>query len=98
MSKKKRITALVLMILFVFITLFMTIFIAEEANHECIGDNCQICRQINFCENILKNISSGTAASAVISACFLFLYGVILPHCRNFCINTLVTLKVKLSN
>ena len=98
MEKKKRIAALFLAVTVLFVMLYSALFIAAEADHDCVGENCPICYQINVCQNTLKNLSLAVSAAAFAAA---FTYTL----CREFltcadCIhrNSLVALKVKLSD
>lgn len=98
MVKTKRILAMLMAVAIFAVMLSSALFLAEEAHHDCIGDGCQICLQMNVCRGTLKSLSlalhAGVAALAV--ACIL---------CGSFCPCeesadrvTLVTLKVKLSD
>ena len=98
MEKKKRIAALVLAVTVLFVMLYSALFIAAETDHDCVGENCPICYQINVCQNTLKNLSLAVCAAASAAA---------LPYtlCRGISVctdcaqsYTLVSLKVKLSD
>ena len=98
MEKKKRIAALVLAVTVLFVMLYSALFIAAEADHDCVGENCPICYQINVCQNTLKSLSLAVSAAAFAAA---FTYTL----CRGIsvCMDcaqsyTLVSLKVKLSD
>ena len=98
MEKKKRIAALVLAVTVLFVTLYSALFIAAETDHDCVGENCPICYQINVCKNTLKNLSLAVSAAALAAALPYTLCRII-PSCtevaRTF---TLVSLKVKLTD
>ena len=49
MTKKKRIISLVVAAAVLFVMLYSALYIAAEANHDCVGENCPICYQINVC-------------------------------------------------
>lgn len=98
MTKKKRMLSLLAAVVALFVVLYSNIYIVVEADHECVGDNCPICCQINACQNTLKHLDLGvhTAATAAV-----FVYMI----CSGVSISayfiqhyTLVSLKVKLSN
>ena len=42
-GKKKKCTAAIICILFVFVTFASLFYIVKEADHECTGENCPIC-------------------------------------------------------
>ena len=98
MTKKNRLIAVLLAVTVVFVVLFSTFFIAENADHDCDGSDCLICNAISICENALKSIV--LAAVAVILAAFLSTFTLSKPSLSKRLANnaSLVTLKVKLSN
>ena len=97
MEKKKRIAAF-LAVTILLVLLFSAAFIAAEADHDCAGENCLICAQIAVCQNILKTFSL-----AVCIAAFPAVFSYTLCRGSFACAdaiprNTLVSLKVKLTN
>lgn len=64
MTKKKRIISVVVAVAVFFVMLYSALYIAAEANHDCVGENCPICYQISVCENTLKNLSLAVCAVA----------------------------------
>ncbi len=98
MAKKKRIISLVIAAAVFFAMLYSALYIAAEANHDCVGENCPICYQINICKNTLKNLSLAVCAVAFAAA---FTHAL----CRSVSSGadvtqsyTLVSLKVKLTD
>ncbi|MCD7797397.1 MAG: hypothetical protein LUG95_07345 [Clostridiales bacterium] len=96
-GKKRRITAMLVSLIYIFILLFSITFVAIEADHECFEDNCPVCCQISICNNILKNVSS---VSAVALAVLTLIFTALLIICaeRHIAGDTLVMLKIKLSD
>ena len=95
-KNRNRIMAILLSVIVFLAMLCSSFYIAEEANHDCIGENCPICDQIRVCQNSLKTLS--LAVSAVMSGIVLTY---LLCRCRSARSNpaliyTLVSLKVKL--
>lgn len=74
------------------------IYLAVEANHDCSGDDCAICRQISICENLLKSLGLAGAAAAITAVLTYTMCRAILPCAEMIDTLTLVSLKVKLSN
>ena len=98
MEKKKRIAALVLAVTVLFVMLYSALFIAAEANHDCVGENCPICYQISVCENTLKNLSLAVCAVAF-AAAFTYTLCRSISACADVTPSyTLVSLKVKLTD
>ena len=86
-KKRNRIAALLLAVTILVIMLYSAFFVAAEADHDCVGEGCPICYQVDACQNTLKSLA--------------FTY--ILCRCISLCTDyaqrdTLVSLKVKLSN
>ena len=80
------------------VMLSSAIYLAVEANHDCSGDDCAVCRQISICENLLKSLGLAGAAAAVTAAFTYTMCKAILPCTEMTDTLTLVALKVKLSN
>ena len=53
------------------VMLSSAVYLAVEADHDCSGDDCAICRQISICENLLKSLGLAGAAAAI-SAAFTY--------------------------
>ena len=98
MVKPKRILAMLMAVAVFAVMLSSALFLAEGADHDCIGDGCQICFQMNVCRGILKSLSLAlhVAVAALAVACILC--GSICPRGESSDHVTLITLKVKLSN
>lgn len=97
-TKKKRIISLVLAAAVFFAMLYSALYIAAEANHDCVGENCPICYQINVCKNTLKNLSLAVCAVAF-AAAFTHTLCRSISSCANVTQSyTLVSLKVKLTD
>ena len=98
MEKKKRVLAALLAVAVLFVMLYSALFIAAHVDHDCDGEDCPICYQINICQNTLKNLSFAVSAVAL-AAAFTYALCRIIPSCtevaRTF---TLVSLKVKLTD
>lgn len=96
MKPKRLVSALALLL--ALIMLFSVLYIALEADHDCCGDDCAVCAQLQVCENLLHNLLLTTAVLiAAWSFCALISFvaaegsGFVRPH-------TLIALKVKLSD
>lgn len=98
MVKPKRILAMLMAVAIFAVMLSSTLFLAEEVDHDCIGDGCQICVQMNVCRGILKSLSLALYAAVAALAVACILCGSFNPCEESADHVTLVTLKVKLSN
>ena len=97
MIKSKRLAS-VLVLLVACIMIFSVLFIALEADHNCCGEGCAVCAQIQVCEDLFRNLI--TAAALVVAAwCFYALIRVFADaDCCSVHPHTLIVLKVKLSD
>ena len=98
MTKKFRFMTRLLAAVLAVVLLSSAIYLAVEANHDCSGDDCAICRQISICENLLKSLGIAGAAAAITAVLTYTVCRAILPCTETIGTLTLVSLKVKLSN
>ena len=98
MGKTKRILAMVMAVVIFAVVLSSALFLAEEADHDCIGDGCQICLQLNLCRGVLKSLSLALLATVAALTVACILWGDFRPSQGSGGHVTLVALKVKLSN
>ena len=98
MTKKLCFMTRLLAAVLAVVLLSSAIYLAVEANHDCSGDDCAICRQISICENLLKALGLAGAAAAISAAFTYTVCRAILPCAEMNGTLTLVALKVKLSN
>lgn len=96
--KNNRYVALWLCIAVLFVMLFASFYSAHEADHHCIGEGCEFCAQIENCRQLLETLFAGITVAALALALSYTLD--ILFFCSAKCLsqNSLVALKVKLSN
>ena len=98
MTKKFRLITGLLAAVLAAVMLSSAVYIAVEANHNCSGEDCAICHQLNACQHFLKDLGFGGAAAAAVLSLTWFL----LERVRTYVVRTpsltLVSLKVKLSN
>lgn len=94
----KRLAAVLLSVMFVLSLIFSFVFITSEADHECSGENCEICQLIDLCLDLI-----GRQVPLIIicmSAVFFFDYFI----CENLGLSgrynrtTPVILKTRLNN
>ena len=98
MTKKFRLITGLLAAVLAAGMLSSAVYIAVEANHNCSGEDCAICHQLQVCENLLKSIGLAGAAAAISAAFTYTMCRAVLPCTEMIGTLTLVSLKVKLSN
>lgn len=97
MNKPKRLAS-VLVLLVAFLMLFSVLFIALEADHDCCGDGCAVCAQIQVCEDLLRSLTT-VCVLATAAWCLYTLSRVFADtDCCSVHPHTLIALKVKLSD
>lgn len=98
MNRTKRLAAFLIAVVLLFVVVVSSFYLAAEADHDCLGENCKICVQIRAFQDFLKSFPPA-ACAMVVAASFLSV------RCENIAFGgsylsneTLVSLKVKLSN
>jgi hypothetical protein len=92
LDKLRRAAAL----LIVFALLLSAVFIVAYASHDCNGEDCRICEQVQIC---LHNFNLIFAAAAAFAAAFAFGFVKVIISGAGECFSqTPITLKVKLLN
>ena len=80
MTKKSRLITGLLAAVLAAVMLSSAVYIAVEANHNCSGEDCAICHQLQVCENLLKSIGLAGAA-AVFAAAVRYAPCRVIPSC-----------------
>lgn len=68
MTKNLRLITRLLAAVLAAVMLSSAVYIAVEANHDCSGEDCAICHQLQVCENLLKSIGLAGAAAVFAAA------------------------------
>jgi len=71
-------------------------FVAIESEHNCIGEGCQICTELQQCKSLLQNFACALAALAFFSCAVYGTVYILRKIERESRAETPVTLKVKL--
>lgn len=98
MTAKKRISAFALAFTLVLVMLSSLLCITVTTCHDCIGEKCEICVQIRNSEAALRNLSFIVKSTSFTIAIICSAAVVLLFFAEIYGANTLVSLKVKLSN
>ena len=98
MTNKKRAIVIFMAVAVVFVMFFSSFFVAKNTKHNCTGEHCRICLQIENCKNALRELTFDFLTVYVeMSAPILILFTVFVFY-KIYIHITLVSLKVKLSN
>lgn len=98
MAKQKRIAAALIAAALLLILLGASLFLIEEAGHDCIGEGCPICFQMGVYQHVLKGFAVVLCALVLAAAARRALYGYISAWFDVIPSFTLVAVKVKLSD
>ena len=96
--KNNRYIALWLCVTVLFVMLFASSYSAHEADHHCIGEGCEICAQIENSRQHLETLYAGISVVALALALSYILNIFFFCFAKDISQNSLVALKVKLSN
>ena len=99
MSNRKRVLALVFCVGMLFVLFASSAYIAHEAEHDCTGENCEICENIAQMEALLQSF-------ALLGVALLLLFTLLSFHrafrawaaLRAYSVPTLVGWKVRLND
>lgn len=98
MTKKIRIMAAVMCFALMFVMFISSAYIIKEADHDCTGENCPVCHEIQVCRQILSTVGTAVVAAAVFVSTLVVLTALPAVHLRETVAVTLISLKVKLSD
>lgn len=97
-SKLNRLRA-VLTAVFIAFTVFSVFFVAAEAGHDCSGDDCPICFEIQVAEQNVKLLSLALCAAGVSLARHCFASKISFKNSYQTSFNnSLISLKTRLNN
>lgn len=98
MTRKIKLVALALTVAFLLSASLSLYFITQEADHDCVGEGCEICALLSQCEHTLKIIFA-FAKEAVLALSILHIsHGFVKKLADITAQNTPVALKVELLN
>ncbi len=97
MNKSKRLAS-VLAMLVAFIMLFSVLYIAFEADHDCCGEGCSVCAQIQVCKDLLRCLLATVAPAATAWRLCALIRAFADADRWSAHPHTLIALKVKLSD
>ena len=96
----RRFFAKLFVILSTFFVVLSPIVLVEEAHHNCIHEDCQICEVIRTAKETIKQTKTAAPVSAVtflLPLLFIFVFSIAFIS-FDIDFSTLVSLKTKLSN
>lgn len=98
MTGKHKALSFIAGFIFVLATIGSALFLTLETQHDCSGEDCAVCHQIDTCQNLLKLAVAGSAVRLFVQVCFRLDTMQISAFHNLLFLRSLVVLKVKLSN
>ena len=96
---KRRLIALSFLICFVIVSLSAAIFIITQANHNCIGESCPVCKLIHDVQKLLDRIGR---AAIIVFAVAVGLFNAAITWAKRNSVrvysSNLVSVKTRLNN
>ncbi len=90
--------AVLLSVLMISVMLLSALYVISETNHDCCGDCCPICAQIDQCNAVLRSAGEGTAALTMAILLAVIVSELFIMADRNVFLPTLITQKIRLNN
>lgn len=98
MMKGKRFAAILAAALLSFALIFSLFFVVSESDHDCSGEHCAICHQLQICQTLLEQLSTAHAVFVRVGGLCFFALLLVLGVQRALFVITPVSLRVKLLN
>ena len=98
MTRNNKMVALVLAIAVFLVMVLSVSVITHDADHECIGNGCPVCQEMESARQSLKMLASGILAIASAFALIYTSYQFICCFAQPLLQGSLVALKVELLN
>lgn len=95
-TKKQRLLAQIVCILFLCVTVFSMIFLAEESNHQCTDTQCPVCTCIHQIEQAIKTLGTGMISGVILIPVLIYLFVSGDPQQKVILNTTLISQKVRL--
>ena len=99
-AKHKRICAFVTAFLVAAVLLLSGLFIVTHTEHECTGEDCPVCVQLEACAATIRLITEAAGAGAVIIFAYIIAQKLVISYQSglNLRPGSLVSLKIRLDN
>lgn len=98
MKKATKVTAVIVIAILLCSMLYSIFFITNNARHDCTGESCPVCEQLQIAGSIVNKVS--TAITTIVAAIFLCVSTQICGNMyqRSIVENSPIRLKVKMLN
>ena len=96
---RQRIMAAMIALVVVCLLVFSSVFLAKESGHDCSGQDCPVCAEMQACSAVIRRL--GSAAVPVLLAILVFSFWLTAEIYRPVftpLLLTLVSLKIRLND
>lgn len=76
MTKRRRITAILLTVLFVVAVMLSLDFISQNHEHDCTGIDCPVCAVLHIAEEVSGGAKKTAAVGSLFAFCFAAIFTV----------------------
>lgn len=97
-NKTRKVTVIIVTLLMLLEILFSCLYIYEHSDHDCSGEECQVCHILSECINNLKNVGTGVLNIQNITSIVMFMCICSICYMGIFKCNSLVIQKVRMNN
>lgn len=98
MEKKRRMTAILLVVLLFVTILFSYTYMIENAHHDCSGDECPICMEMEAAMQTISSLRAVPIVPVIVAILCVFTHICTVIYYSGCMKDTLISLKVELRN
>lgn len=97
-TTKQKLTAQLLCLTVLLSLLFSMYFVVVEAHHRCEGDDCPICAEIEFYQNLIHQMGNGLPLTTAVAVMLVPIVPMTVPAVQTKINHTLVSQKVRMNH
>nr|WP_312577986.1 hypothetical protein [Sedimentibacter sp.] len=97
-SKKMSILAIIICISIIAVLFLSEFFIITHIDHDCKGENCHTCLQIQSAQNAIRQLTAGVGFVNFLLSVIVLHFCISIAKSIFICNNSLITLKVRLND
>lgn len=98
LNKRKKSLAVIICICFVLVSFLSMFFVITHEHHQCTGESCVVCCQLENAKNTLKQSGMNGASSHSFLPVLTFLTICVISYFANIKIASLVMLKIRMDD
>ncbi|MDO4293001.1 MAG: AraC family transcriptional regulator [Eubacteriales bacterium] len=96
--KHKKICAFVTAFLVTAVLLLSGLFIVTHAEHECTGEDCPVCAELQVCAAAIRLLTEAAGTGTIVIFAYRMIQKILLSYQSGLCLRlvSLVSLKIRL--